>query len=132
MASDVTHVPKDLPDRWRERAAFLREYGDANGGRLWELAALELRAALAAHNEATLSLSEAARASGYSADHLGRLVKRGVIPNAGRAGAPRLRRADVPIKAPNGPGRPSRESVAKNDPACKHAKSVARAFSRKR
>ncbi|MDE2782551.1 MAG: hypothetical protein OXK77_06320, partial [Gemmatimonadota bacterium] len=46
---------------------------------------------------------EAARESGYSADHLGRLVRDGRIPNAGRPGAPRIARTDLPRKAPAEP-----------------------------
>ena len=47
----------------------------------------------------TFWLVEAARESGYSADHLGRLVRDGKIPNAGRPGAPRIARRDLPRKA---------------------------------
>src|SRR5438128_326539 len=46
-----------------------------------------------------LNLREAARQSGYSADHLGRKLKSGEIPNAGRPGAPRIRLRDLPRKA---------------------------------
>lgn len=46
----------------------------------------------------TLNLQEAARESGYSADHLGRLLRDGKLPNAGRANAPRIRRRDLPRK----------------------------------
>ena len=38
------------------------------------------------------------RESGYSADHLGRLVRDGKIPNAGRPGAPRIARSHLPRK----------------------------------
>jgi hypothetical protein len=37
--------------------------------------------------------------SGYSADYLGRMLRSGSIPNAGRPHAPRIRRADLPRKA---------------------------------
>lgn len=47
-----------------------------------------------------LTLRRAAVLSGYSADHLGRLVKQGVVPNAGRKGSPRIRLVDLP-KRPN-------------------------------
>lgn len=46
-----------------------------------------------------LNLQEAARESGYSADHLGRLVRDGRIRNAGRPNAPRVRRGELPRKA---------------------------------
>ena len=46
-----------------------------------------------------LTLGQAARESGYSAGHLGRLVRDGTIPNAGRPNAPKIRRADLPRKA---------------------------------
>ena len=45
-----------------------------------------------------MSLVEAASECGYSADHLGRLVRSGQIPNAGRANAPKVRRRDLPKK----------------------------------
>lgn len=46
-----------------------------------------------------LNLTQAAAESGYSADYLGRLVKDGSIPNAGRPNAPRIQRANLPRKA---------------------------------
>ena len=38
-----------------------------------------------------LSLTEAAKRAGYSADHIGRLVREGKVPNVGRKNAPRVR-----------------------------------------
>ena len=58
-----------------------------------ESCAAELEATLRERDETTLSLTEAARESGYSADHLGRLVRDGKIPNTGRPGAPRIARS---------------------------------------
>jgi hypothetical protein len=46
--------------------------------------------------EQCVSLTEAARQTGYSADHLGRLVRKGKIRNVGRKGSPRLLIKDVP------------------------------------
>lgn len=43
-----------------------------------------------------LDLQEAARESGYSPDHLGRLIRTGRLPNAGKRNAPKIRRADLP------------------------------------
>lgn len=106
-----TRTPGDLPAQWRERAAFLHEYGDPNSARLWQLAAAELEHALKALGEETLSLVEAARVSGYTADHLGHLIKTGKLPNAGRRNASRIRRADLPTKSPTRPGRTPQASV---------------------
>jgi hypothetical protein len=130
---EITPTPRELNEKWIQRAHFLREYGDTNCARLWELAANELRDAFETHGDETLSLTEGGRESGYSPDHLSRLIKRGVIANAGREGAPRIRRADVPIKDPNGAGRPSKKGrSAGKAQVSERAKSVARAFSRSR
>ena len=47
-------MPLDLPAEWRKRADTLREYGDPNHARLWDLAATELEKALATYGEETL------------------------------------------------------------------------------
>ena len=49
-------------------------------------------------DETTLTLTDAAKESGYSTDHLGRLVRDGKIPNAGRPGAPRVALRHLPRK----------------------------------
>ncbi len=46
-----------------------------------------------------LTLTEAARESGYSRDHLGRELRAGRIPNVGRPNAPRIERRFLPHKA---------------------------------
>jgi hypothetical protein len=85
-----------LADEWRRRADLLRLYGDPNTERLWRLAADELDRAAAAERERPLTLREAARETGYTADHLAELIRRGKLPNAGCKGAPRLRASDLP------------------------------------
>jgi len=57
----------------------------------------ELEAALQSVEDG-VTLAEAARLGGYSADHLGRLIHEGTLVNVGRKYAPRIRRADVPVK----------------------------------
>jgi hypothetical protein len=99
-------IPGDLPSLWRARAAFLEQYGDPASARLWRLAAAELEQAVQRLGEETLTLVQAAAVSGYTADHLGQLIRRGTIPNAGRQHAPRIRRGDLPMKSPDRPGRP--------------------------
>ncbi len=87
-----------LPATWRRQAKALRRYGGDTPAVALESCAAELEATLRERDETTLSLTEAARESGYSADHLGRLVRDGKIPNAGRPGAPRIARSHLPRK----------------------------------
>ena len=116
-----TSHPSALVALWRDRAAHLDEYGDPNSARLWRIAAQELERSLATLNDESLSLVEAAAESGFTADHLGALVRRGVIKNAGRPKAPRIRRADLPHKRPGSPGRRPRRRVGRD-----HIRSIAR------
>jgi hypothetical protein len=62
----------------------------------FEVAADELEAALRDEREQPLTLGQAAAESGYSEDHLGRELRLGRVPNAGKRHAPRIRRADLP------------------------------------
>lgn len=95
IASEV----EKLASIWRARANQLQQWGAGQDlARAWELAAVELEHALREQQEGTLNLREASGESGYSADHLGQLVRDGKIPNAGRPNAPLIRRADLPIK----------------------------------
>ena len=96
--NDRTSV-KALPGTWRRRAKALRRYGSEPPAVALERCAAELEDTIAERDETTFSLVEASRESGYSADHLGRLVRDGKIPNAGRPGAPRIARRHLPRKA---------------------------------
>ncbi len=88
-----------LPADWRRQAKSLRRYGGETPAAAIERCADDLEATLVERDETTFSLVEASRESGYSADHLGRLVRDGKIPNAGRPGAPRVALKDLPRKA---------------------------------
>ena len=97
--------PADLPSRWRALAETLAPFSDT-AARAFERAAHELDAALAAEGNELLTLTAAALASGYSADHLARLIHAGTLANHGRHHAPRVRRSELPRKlsvAPRGP-----------------------------
>lgn len=83
---------------WRDEAATLRGYGAEAQATAIERCACDLEEKAGSEGQEVLTLAEAARASGYSADHLGRLVREGKIPNAGRPGSPRIARGDVPVK----------------------------------
>ena len=101
---------RTLPGTWRRQAKALRRYGGETPAIALESCAAELEATLSDRDETTYSLVEAAHESGYSADHLGRLVRDGKIPNAGRPGAPRIARRDLPRKAQT----PARPTLAEN------------------
>src|SRR4051812_21879894 len=91
-----TSTPDGLPARWKERAEYLRQFGDPSCAKLWELAASELQAALEASGEQALTLVEAAKLTGLTADYLGQLVRGGKLRNAGRPKAPRVAAPDAP------------------------------------
>ena len=68
-------------------------------GKLLAEVEARVRAVLASDDDRLLTLAQAARVSGYSEDHLGRLVRSGTIPNAGTRYRPRVRSADLPRRA---------------------------------
>jgi hypothetical protein len=61
-------------------------------------AADELEEAEHVHALELLSLGDSADESGYSISALEKMMARGDVPNAGRKGAPRIRRCDLPRK----------------------------------
>lgn len=89
----------DLIPHWRAQAADLRRYGAATNAATLEAAAVELETALRDEAGELLTLARASAESGYSAEHLARAVRAGTLPNAGRRGAPRIRRSELPRKA---------------------------------
>ena len=93
-----TTIPVDLPDEWRALAAQQRRLGADSQARILEFCADELAAAFVRAGDEMLGLSRAAEESGYSADHLSRLVREGRIPNSGRKSKPLIRRRDLPVK----------------------------------
>ena len=87
-----------LTAQWRDEAETLRKRGAAAQAVALESCADELERALRDRDNELLNLTDAARLSGYSSEHLGRMVRDGVIPNAGRPNAPRIRNGDLPRK----------------------------------
>ncbi len=92
-------VLTDLPWEWRSKAELFRDHEEVSLAIAYETCAAALEEALASEGDVALTLRQAAEESGYSADHLGRLIRDGKIPNAGRPGAPRIARGDLPIKS---------------------------------
>ncbi len=92
-------TPASLPKAWREKATEFRRFGAEDQAFTLEYCANDLDEAWRDWQQEPLTLEEAGEKSGYSADHLGRLVREGKIPNAGRSGAPRIARRDLPVKS---------------------------------
>jgi hypothetical protein len=91
----------ELAAQWRARAVQLREWSGAAAesvAHAYERAADELCAEIERDSAETVTLTEAERISGYSADHIGRLLRNGTVSNAGRKNAPRVRLSDLPRK----------------------------------
>lgn len=83
--------------KWQTRQAELeRLHAQVDGATVCRELLQDFERFRAGEAEELLNLCDAARLSGYSEDHLGKLVRAGKIPNAGRAGSPRIRRADLP------------------------------------
>lgn len=94
---------QSLISAWRARAEELRPYVTPAAA-AFDRAADELERQLAALELEPLTLQQAAAESGYTPDHLGRQVKQGKIPNAGRPRAPLILRRDLPRKLAALPG----------------------------
>jgi hypothetical protein len=106
-----------LRDRWqRRRDEFATVDASVNAAKLLDIVLADLDAVFACESDEAVTLREAARDSGYSRDHLARLVRSGVIPNAGRPNAPRIRRVDLPQKAGSLPPAPARHQFLAADP----------------
>ena len=89
----------DLAQEWLTRAEIFREHAEDPVAIAYERCAHGLEEVLAAEGDEVLTLQQAAAESGYSADHLGRLVREGKIPNAGRPNAPRIARRKLLSKS---------------------------------
>ena len=92
--------PEDFVTKWASEAQAMRHRGVlVNGAALLDEVLRDFDAATRAYWDQPLTLSEGSLESGYSVGHLGRLVRDGQIPNAGRSNAPKIRRSDLPRKA---------------------------------
>ena len=89
----------EYPAELRMRAASLRQWAaDEGAAKVYEHVADELEEIIRRGEDHALTLAEAARETGYSGEHLGRLIREGKITNAGRKNVPRIRRGDLPHK----------------------------------
>lgn len=87
----------DFMTKWEMRRDELdRLHAHVDGAILCQEVLGDFAAVTSSQDEEHLTLREGAALSGYSADHLARLIRQGTLPNAGRRGAPRVRRGDLP------------------------------------
>lgn len=92
--------------RWRARRDEWRRLGvRVEGAAICDEILADFQAVFTSEGEQPLTLTEASRMSAYSPDHLGRLLRNGTIPNAGRPNAPNPHRRSAAQTA-----RPSSES----------------------
>jgi hypothetical protein len=85
--------------KWSDEAETLRRLGaHVDGALLIDAILADLSALDRANASEALTLELASRESGYTADHLGKLLRAGTIPNAGRKNAPRILRRHLPLK----------------------------------
>lgn len=99
QSSAPASVREQITARWiARRDEWARLGASLNGSALAEDVLADLRALAEAEEGELLNLTQAAGASGYSADHLGREIREGRIPNAGRLNRPLVRRGDLPRK----------------------------------
>jgi len=89
-----------LVGEWQLRAEKLMAWGAVELARLWVIAASELAEHEREHWLEALTLTQAANESGYTPDHLGRLLSEGRLENAGERNSPRIRRGELPKKPP--------------------------------
>jgi len=88
----------ELIARWERRRDEWKRLGvQVDGAAIAEELLCELTA-LERAGSASVMLREAAELSGYSIDHLRRLVAAGRLENVGKGGRIHVRKADLPLK----------------------------------
>ncbi len=94
----------DLPAAFEEAAAIAREYAaDERAAAIWERAAEMAEESLRRSGLERLTLPQAALESGYTKDHLRRLIDEGTIPDAsGADGSKAILRMHLPRKPGHG------------------------------
>jgi hypothetical protein len=98
LDNQAVSSPADLPSFWRHRSQVLKECSAEPQAKVLEMCAEQLELSLNYRDEELVSLTEAARAKGYTPDHIGRLVRQGKLKDYGRPKAPRVRLSELPRK----------------------------------
>jgi hypothetical protein len=88
-----------LTDKWRLEAALYERRGLTNFAAMARSFADELASYERERGLEKLTLTQAATETGFSKEHIGRLLETGRLPQAGEKFAPRVCRKDLPLKA---------------------------------
>lgn len=98
----MVHTRETLVSYWRARHdEYARVDAVVNGAKLINEMLHHIQELFTSEHGFILSLEAAALRSGYSKEHLARLIRQGKIPNAGRRGTPRIRVEDLPRRRSN-------------------------------
>lgn len=93
-------TPSEIRDRWlARRDEFRRLKASVDGAALCDELLVDLASIVNDPNEKPVSIRQAAKLSGYSEDHIGRLVRDGKLGNVGRKHAPRVLPSALPRRA---------------------------------
>jgi hypothetical protein len=99
---------EELQARWAaQREVFNRTGALVDASKIINQFLIDLADVEQSEADTILTLKQAATRSGYTVDHLARMIRQGRIPNAGRHHAPRVRLGDLPVRrqfARNRPG----------------------------
>ena len=89
----------ELYEKWSgRRAGYAGIPAFVDAGSLIEAFLGDLKTVIDSDQERLATLADAAVFTGYSAEHLGRLVRNGSLPNHGRKRAPRVKLSECPTK----------------------------------
>ena len=98
----MTRKEREVVERWTSRRDELKLlHASVDGATLCEVVLNDLDELLTSRGEETMTLAEAANLTGYSKDHLSRLIRTGQIRNAGRKHRPRVVVRDLPLRPRN-------------------------------
>jgi hypothetical protein len=87
-----------VTETWSERACEFDRHGQEAAATVMRALATELAERCSQYLAESLSLQTAASETGFTRDHLARLVRQGVLKNRGKKGAPRVSRRELPVR----------------------------------
>jgi AraC-like DNA-binding protein len=85
-----------VTETWSQRACEFDRHGQEAAAKVMRVLAAELTERCAQYLEELLTLQTAASESGFSREHLARLIRQGTLKNRGKKGAPRVSRGELP------------------------------------